>query len=136
MSDDKRTLYIGLAAAGILLAGAAMWYNSAPGESELVKKLKDNNLFNVERSRKNKIDREYFLRLLQFVGVETRTRTEQLRKSCLESRRVQYNVANWEVYKTIIKKQIDGEDEASKAVVAEVLPVLNISEEEFKKQHD
>ena len=54
-----------------------------------------------------------------------------VRTQCMDERRKQFKLDNWEQYETIIKKALEAEDQAAQAVVQEVVTFLGISEQEF-----
>ena len=81
------------------------------------------------------MDTEYFLRLLQFVGQQTRERTTDKRKALTEERRVAYKKEDWTKYEEIIKKSLELEDQYAQTVLKEVIEVLEISEQEFGMTH-
>ena len=65
MVEDKKTLYIGLAAAGIALGAAVLWYNwSAPKPKSIADKLKEAKLTEVKKGDNGQLDQTYFLSLL------------------------------------------------------------------------
>ena len=80
---------IGLAAAGTLLAGYALYRMAQP--KGIAAKLKQANLTEVKKDSKGQLEQSYFLNLLQFVGEETKLRTATLRKQCQDERRKHYN---------------------------------------------
>ena len=140
MSDDKKTLYIGIAAAGVLLSAAALWYSyREDGDkqaTDMLKKLTEAELTDVKKKESGQLDTQYFLNLLQFVGLETRARTSGLRKQCHKERRKHYNTKDWAAYRKVVKKIVDGEDEMAQTVVKEIIPLINVTLEEFHVTHD
>ena len=93
-------------------------------------------LTTVKRSKGDKLDSQYFLSLLQFVGAETRQRTKDLRRDCQEQRRGHFRADEWSAYRAVVKKVMEGEDTTAQGVVREILPMLNITTDEFALTHD
>ena len=108
MQENKKALMIGLAAAGVLLGGYALYCMRQP--KGIVDKLKKDGLTEVQRDSKGQLDHSYFLNLLQFIGEETKLRTVTLRKQRRDERRKHYNSQNWKAYEAVIKQTIEGED--------------------------
>ena len=78
MSDEqKKTILIGLAAAGIALGAyvAYTYWTASKAPSGMLAELEKAKLTTVKRTKGDKLDNQYFLSLLQFVGAETRQRT-------------------------------------------------------------
>ena len=113
MSDDqKKTIYLGIAAAGLALGAYVAyqyWVKSSEPTGMLVE-LEKAKLTTVKRDKADKLDNQYFLSLLQFVGAETRQRTKDLRKNCQEQRRTHFRSNEWTAYRVIVKKVMEGED--------------------------
>ena len=113
MQENKKALYIGIAAAGVAVACAAIYYMSSKskgGEQAISDKLSEAKLTEVKKGENGQLDQTYFLSLLQFVGQETRLRTTDLRKHCHDERRKHYKDQNWKEYESVIKKTIENED--------------------------
>ena len=109
MQENKKALYVGLAAAGVLLGGYVL-YRMMPASDGIADKLRKAELTAVKKDAKGGLDQTYFLSLLQFVGQETKARTTSLRKQCLDERRKHYNSQDWKAYTAVIKKTIESED--------------------------
>ena len=128
MEENKKALYIGLAAAGVVLGGAVLYHYWKSGptapENDIADKLKKAKLTEVKKGEKGQLEQQYFLSLLQFVGQETRQRTKDLRQHCHDERRKHYKAEAWDKYKAVIKKTIESEDITAQAVVKEVITEL------------
>ena len=70
------------------------------------------------------LDSHYFLNLLQFIGKTARERTKASRLKYQEERRKYYKVEQWEQYEAVLKKSLEGEDQAAQAAVTEVIGLL------------
>merc|ERR1712083_303507 len=120
MSDDqKKTIALGIGI-GALVVGAYVaykYYWEAPAHP-MLEELKIAKLTEVKRNAKGgKLEHQYFLSLLQFVGAETRKRTKDLRSSCQEQRRRHFRANEDAAYKAVVKKVMDGEDQTAQDVV-------------------
>ena len=140
MSENNRNFMIGVAAAGAVALGAAVayyyWQSSSPEKSNTMRdKLNEAGLTNVEWVGVGQFDNQYFLKLLQFIGVQARERTSDLRKSRAEERRSYFN-KDWEKYREVIKQSIDDENLTQQAVIKEILPLLSIKLDEFTTNVD
>ena len=73
--------------------------------------------------------------MLQFIGVETRERTKDLRKSLADTRRSHFGKDEVK-YREAIKQMMDGENIASQSIIKEALPILNIAVADFTANLD
>ena len=105
MQENKKAIYLGLAAAGALLGGYVIYKYWQGGSStpDIANKLQQAKLTEVKKGENGQLDQTYFLSLLQFVGQETRQRTTDLRKSCHEQRRKHFKSKDEKAYKAVIK---------------------------------
>merc|ERR1719253_497353 len=136
MSDNKKTI-LAVGGAAVLLAGIALWYSKSSSKADPTDDiLKDANLETPVRTKSGKIDRDYFLSLLQLIGVEVRSRTAEVRAICLKDRRAAYLDGDWKEYRVIVKAQIEAEEKAQQDLTKMFLPKLEITTEEFQTLHD
>ena len=70
MVENKKTLYMAVAAAGVVLGAAVLWYSwSGRKSSETVAdKLQKAKLTEIKKSDNGQLDQNYFLQLLQFIA--------------------------------------------------------------------
>ena len=91
VESNKKTLWMGLAAAGTLLGAALVYYwitsedddEATPqgeGGDRLEEDLKAAKLHVVKKNAHGMLDEQYFLQLLQFVGEVSRERIKSKRE--------------------------------------------------------
>ena len=89
MVENKKAMYIGLAAAGVVLSAAVIFklWRGRNSEPTIKEKLVQAKLDKIKKDNNDKLDQAYFLNVLQFIGQETRKRTKDLREDYLFARR-------------------------------------------------
>ena len=97
--NQKKTLWLGVAAVGALVGAALLWHyvnadddeEAAPEitPSELRSDLEKKDLVNVKRDERG-IEPAYFIRLLQFIGETNKARTAGSREKSVKIRREHY----------------------------------------------
>jgi len=70
------------------------------------------------------LEKRYFLKLLQFIGEQTRSRTKGQREKITEVRRKHYVEQNWEEYEKEVRKALELEDKAAQAILSSVTEQL------------
>ena len=137
--------------AGAALIGAALVYHfvsktDAEGEDGAVPEmeideefiaaeLKKAQLDVVARSAQGGMDTNYFLKLLQFVGAETRESTKERRQYLTKTRREAYKKQDWDAYTEVVRKATKEEDQAAQKILNQILNTIGISEMEFGMTH-
>ena len=85
MVENKKAMYIGLAAAGVVVGAAVIFklWRGRNTELTIKEKLVEAKLDKIKKDNNDKLDQAYFLNVLQFIGQETRKRTKDLREDYL-----------------------------------------------------
>lgn len=149
MSDSNKNIKYALGA-GIAVIGAALVYmlmksDSGSGEDydqpavdkdDLEQRIEAEKLRQVAyEPNSNRIQNEYFLKLLQFVGVQTRQQLEDQRKVMVAKRRQHFKQENWDAYREIVSKLLQMEDKMATEILNCVLEMVQIPEQEFAAHH-
>ncbi len=69
------------------------------------------------------------------MGERSRDKTKKVRTSITEERRKSYVSQDWPSYEQCVQRCLDLEDKAAQTVLAQVLEMLQISEDEFSMTH-
>lgn len=141
VESNKKALWLGLGAAGALIAAALLYhYASADDDddvetpqvnaSELMEELKKKDLGEVKRNE-NGIEPQYFIKLLQFIGETNKTKTAGSRAKHTAKRREHYKKEEWDQYEEVVRAAFQEEDMSAQTLLAEVCDALSISQMEF-----
>jgi predicted ATP-binding protein involved in virulence len=149
MSDKQKNIMYALGA-GAALVGAALIYHfvsktsvedddAVPQlevDSEFIaEELKKSGLDQIVRGANNTLENNYFLKLLQFVGAETREQSKERRAYLTKQRREAYKKEDWEAYQECVSKAVSEEDIVAQKILVQILESIGLAEQEFAYTH-
>lgn len=93
-------------------------------------------LSTVKKGANGMLDVQYYLYLLQFIGENTRKKTEEAKKCATEARRAAYKKKDWDSYKKVVDATIKLENDAAQMILKQVIEAVGINDMEFQMTHE
>ena len=145
-SENKRNIMYALGAGAALLGAVAIYFLTKDAsqdpkqivldKEEISKLLKALKLGDVQKDQMGRLDTNYFLKVLQFIGAQTRVVLKDYRASQVKLRRDCYKKKEWEAYRKIVVDVLNIEDEFATKILDIVLSDLEIADTTFASRHE
>ena len=109
--SNRRNVLLAIAGAGLLIGAAFLFHWANQGEEDIVdlrEEIKAQGLDKVVK-KDGKLETGYFLKLLQFIGVENKARMAKL--GLVKERRKAFREKNMDQYKSLAMKELQMNDQ-------------------------
>lgn len=109
--SNRRNVLLAIAGAGLLIGAAFLFHWANQGEEDTVdlrEEIKAQGLDKVVK-KDGKLETNYFLKLLQFIGVENKARMAKL--GLVKERRKAFREKNMDQYKSLAMKELQMNDQ-------------------------